>query len=381
MSGSRSDHALVGAEPHPTNQNTATDQGVVYPRVKTCCGDITIEWFNRFEFQEAQLRIETVGQKNPWHPDTFRRICSGDLCCQLAYYHPNQSSTNDGPEIHRGVVGYVIYTMDKSDKAILGLAVTPAFQGNGIGRMLVEALSKDPYGVEGLITAEVDSNNSAGLSFFARCGFTQPESDAPEKSVKRFVRSPSEINDTRLRESTQGAPGAEAGAAGGATTGNLTTILPDQIQIRWLIQRDLEAVVAIEQASKRANPWTEDEFLSKIRQRNCFGVVAEYRLMVLGFIVYELYTDHLSIINIAVGPSYRRSGIATCMIDRLKEKLWPLRRSRITLWVGDSNVNAQLFFREQGFKATGESRHQAQDSNESEPQYFMEYLPVSSEHR
>lgn len=380
MSGSKADHALVGADPHPHNQNTATDQGVVYPKVEIGNGEISIEWFLRPTFKVAPP-IETVGQENPWHPETFRRICSGDLCCQLAYYNPNQSSTNDGPEIHRGVVGYVIYTMDKSDKAILGLAVTPAFQRNGIGRMLVEALSQDPYGVEGLITAEVDSNNSAGRSFFARCGFTQPESDAPDKSVKRFIRLPSEINDTRLRESTQGAPGAEAGGAGGATTRNLTTTLPDQIQIRWLIQRDLEAVVAIEQASGRANPWTKDEFLSKLKQKNCVGLVAEYRRMVLGFIVYELYTDHLSIINIAVEPSDRRSGIATCMIDRLKLMLAVNRRSHITLWVGDSNVNAQLFFREQGFKATGESQHQAQDSDESDRQYFMGYWPVYSEHR
>ena len=45
-------------------------------------------------------------------------------------------------------------------------------------------------------------------------------------------------------------------------------------QIRWLIRRDMDDVLAIERASFQF-PWTEEEFLCCLRQRNCIGTVAE----------------------------------------------------------------------------------------------------------
>ena len=59
------------------------------------------------------------------------------------------------------------------------------------------------------------------------------------------------------------------------------------VHIRWLIRRDMDAVLEIESASFEF-PWTEDEFINCLRQRDCIGMVAEYAEQVVGFMVYEL---------------------------------------------------------------------------------------------
>lgn len=43
-------------------------------------------------------------------------------------------------------------------------------------------------------------------------------------------------------------------------------------QIRWLIRRDMPEVMEIEKRSYEF-PWTEEEFLTCLRQRNCIGTV------------------------------------------------------------------------------------------------------------
>ena len=55
-----------------------------------------------------------------------------------------------------------------------------------------------------------------------------------------------------------------------AVTSNVPAIDATRTQIRWLIRRDMDEVLSIEQGSFEY-PWTEEEFLCCLRQRNCIG--------------------------------------------------------------------------------------------------------------
>lgn len=148
------------------------------------------------------------------------------------------------------------------------------------------------------------------------------------------------------------------------------THLQLDVQIRWLIRRDMAEVLEIERASFE-NAWTEEDFLCCLRQRNCIGMVAEYEGHVVGFIIYELHKARLRVLNIAVAPSIRRHGVATQMICRLIEKLSQQRRKEIVLEVRESNLSAQLFYREAGFKAFCVLRRHYDDTEEDA--YVMRY--------
>lgn len=128
-----------------------------------------------------------------------------------------------------------------------------------------------------------------------------------------------------------------------------------QVNIRWMIRRDMPAVLDIEQQSF-AYPWTEDEFIRCLRQRNCIGMVAERDTDVVGFMVYELHKNRLHLLSLAVARSARRSGVGTTMVTKLASKLSSdrlssERRNRIMVEVRESNLDAQCFFRDQGFRA------------------------------
>lgn len=143
-----------------------------------------------------------------------------------------------------------------------------------------------------------------------------------------------------------------------------------RVHIRWMIRRDMAEVLRAEQSSFDYS-WTEDDFLRCLRQRNCIGMVAEHDERVVGFMIYELHKAKLHVLNFAVAPEWRRSGIGTQMVMKLVGKLSSHRRTKISLAVRESNLAAQLFFRSQGFSASKVLRSYYEDSGEDA--YLMNY--------
>lgn len=155
-----------------------------------------------------------------------------------------------------------------------------------------------------------------------------------------------------------------------AVTNNVPVIDATRTQIRWLIRRDMDEVLSIEQGSFQY-PWTEEEFLCCLRQRNCIGTVAELDHKIVGFMIYELHKSMLRILNFAVAPDARRNGIGRQMVQRLVDKLSQQRRREIVLEVRETNVPAQLFFGNNSFRAITVLRQHYNDT--CEDAYYMRY--------
>lgn len=143
------------------------------------------------------------------------------------------------------------------------------------------------------------------------------------------------------------------------------------LQIRWLIRRDMQDVLEIERESFEF-PWSEEDFLCCLRQRNCIGMVAEVDDQIVGFMIYELHKSRLHVLNFAVSSEYRRTTVGKKMIQRLVDKLSQQRRKEIVVEVRESNLAAQLFFQSQGFFAISVLRNRYDDTTEDA--YIMRYL-------
>jgi ribosomal-protein-alanine N-acetyltransferase len=126
-------------------------------------------------------------------------------------------------------------------------------------------------------------------------------------------------------------------------------------------------------------PWSEDDFIRCLRQRNCIGMVAEHDENVVGFMIYELHKTRLHVLNFCVSPEYRRRGVGSQMINKLVGKLSHQRRTRIMLEVRETNLSAQLFFRRLAFRAISVLRDFYEDT--AEDAYLMQfrYQPTVSE--
>ena len=142
------------------------------------------------------------------------------------------------------------------------------------------------------------------------------------------------------------------------------------VHIRWMIRRDMPEVLAIENESFEF-PWSEEDFVRCLRQRNCIGMVADCEDQVAGFMIYELHKTRLHVLHFAVGEDFRRRGIGRQMMSKLTGKLSQQRRSRLLLEVRETNLAAQLFFRAIGFRAVSVLRGYYEDTPEDA--YVMQY--------
>lgn len=127
-----------------------------------------------------------------------------------------------------------------------------------------------------------------------------------------------------------------------------------RVHIRWMIRRDMAEVLAIENLCFEY-PWSEKHFIEDVlRRRDVIGMVAEHghgeSMQVSGFVVYALAKKYLEVLNFAVHPELQRRGVGRQMIDKLKSKLSPQRRTRLVCDVSEWNTAAQLFFKAMGFR-------------------------------
>jgi ribosomal-protein-alanine N-acetyltransferase len=147
-----------------------------------------------------------------------------------------------------------------------------------------------------------------------------------------------------------------------------------RVHIRWMIRRDMDDALDIENESFEF-PWSADDFTRCLRQRNCIGMVAEHDDRIVGFMVYELHKTRLHVLNFAVARDFRRLGVGTQMLQKLVGKLSQQRRSRILLEVRETNLPAQLFFRRCGFRAVSVLRDFYEDTTEDA--YLMQYRCIA----
>ncbi len=142
------------------------------------------------------------------------------------------------------------------------------------------------------------------------------------------------------------------------------------LHIRWMIRRDMSDVLEIENDSFEF-PWSEEDFIRCLRQRNCIGMIAEVDDQVVGFMIYELHKTRLHLLNFSVARDWRRRGVARQMVGKLVSKLSQQRRRRVTLEVRETNLPAQLFFQDCGFRAVSVLRAYYEDTPEDA--YVMQY--------
>ena len=153
-----------------------------------------------------------------------------------------------------------------------------------------------------------------------------------------------------------------------------------RVHIRWLISRDLPAVLAIDAASFD-RPWSENRFLRHLHQRNCIGMVAvvprvEADEEIVGFMVFTLEHDSIDLRRLAVHPSWRRESVGRQLVAKLVGKLSEHRRPLLATVVREGNLAAQLWLRACGLRACEVVRGHYGDTGEDG--YLFRWAAVPS---
>ncbi len=141
------------------------------------------------------------------------------------------------------------------------------------------------------------------------------------------------------------------------------------VEIRFMIRRDMASVMSIESRCFE-HAWEEDSFLFYLRQQDRMCMVAELDGKVVGYMVYWLAGPVIQVSRFAVDPEFQRNGIgyqmARCLIEKVERHKY---RKKASIYVRESNLDAQLFFRRVGFLAVRTLRSWFDETGESAYQF------------
>ena len=134
------------------------------------------------------------------------------------------------------------------------------------------------------------------------------------------------------------------------------------LDIRRLTYADLPQVIAIE---RRAfpTPWSLAMFVLELSKPSGICLAARREGRLAGYLVCSRYDTVWHIMNVAVDPDERRTGVATGLLGALLERVDD-RRARYTLEVRESNLAAIALYERFGFRTAGMRRRYYQDNGE-----------------
>ena len=141
-----------------------------------------------------------------------------------------------------------------------------------------------------------------------------------------------------------------------------TETSPDAgLTIRRLTYGDLPAVISIERRSF-PTPWSLAMFVLELSKPSGICLAAEDENGLVGYLVCARYDEVWHLMNVAIHPDRRRSGVATDLINRLLVDAG--RDARFTLEVRVSNGPAIQMYEGFGFRSAGVRRRYYHDNGE-----------------
>lgn len=153
-------------------------------------------------------------------------------------------------------------------------------------------------------------------------------------------------------------------------SGQPARLVQTHVNSRVMLRIDIPEVLKIEHASSEV-PWCEREFCRVLCQPYCIGMVAEFNDIICGFMIYEFHSEMIRLLNIAVHQNFRRQSVGRQMVDKLVSRLSSQGLNRLSLYLRETNLQAQFFFRAVGFSAVEVARNHFADTGEDA--YGMEY--------
>jgi ribosomal-protein-alanine N-acetyltransferase len=134
-----------------------------------------------------------------------------------------------------------------------------------------------------------------------------------------------------------------------------------RLEIRRMTGADLDEVMVIERDAFR-HPWSPELFRRELEHDWSTILVALEPLTsasgkgsdrIVGFLIYWLVHDEVHVLNVAVGPEYRRRGVARLLMAETEKRAHQAGATLMTLEVRRSNQGALELYRGFDYRAVG----------------------------
>lgn len=138
--------------------------------------------------------------------------------------------------------------------------------------------------------------------------------------------------------------------------------------IKVLRRTNLDELIKLEKLCFN-HPWEEKDFKAILERDKTAAFYYSIDNQMIGYLIFEMKSNHILLINIAVHPEHRKNNIGTKLINNLIDKLNSNSRTEIACYVDEYNLEAQLFLSKKKFLATRSIKHFF--DNDSSAIYFV----------
>jgi ribosomal-protein-alanine N-acetyltransferase len=136
------------------------------------------------------------------------------------------------------------------------------------------------------------------------------------------------------------------------------------VLIRNYLPTDAVAVLVITQRSPQAAQWSADGYDQTLAAGQLV-LLAEENRHICGFAAARIIDREAEILNIAVDPLQRRTGVGSALVAAILEEAMRAEVQRVFLEVRASNQAAVAFYERHGFSKIGERKDYYRDPAES----------------
>jgi len=126
----------------------------------------------------------------------------------------------------------------------------------------------------------------------------------------------------------------------------------DMPRIRFMVHVDIPAVIRLDRLCFGVDSWLEEDFKNVLHSQNVICLAATHMDHVLGYVIYELSKNRITLLRLCVLPDHQRKNVGTRLMERLKEKLVIQGRKQLVMDVPDGHLPLQMFLKKLGFRAT-----------------------------
>jgi ribosomal-protein-alanine N-acetyltransferase len=137
-------------------------------------------------------------------------------------------------------------------------------------------------------------------------------------------------------------------------------------KIRPFRADDAQAISVILLDSAEAAQWPPESYVKLADSPGGFFLICEADAQVVGFVAARRVADEAEILNIAVGPDFRRKGIASALLRAALDEFLGAAVSRVFLELRESNLPARGLYERYGFIPSGRRkgyyRHPTEDA-------------------
>lgn len=136
--------------------------------------------------------------------------------------------------------------------------------------------------------------------------------------------------------------------------------MPPALEFAPMVAADLPQVMEIERLSFAADPWTPGLFLHELKldfSRLHLARTGDRARRLLGYACWWLVGDEVHVLNLAVHPAARGSGVGRALVQRILDDAAAHAAVSVSLEVRPENAAGLALYRAMGFTEIGRRKN------------------------